>query len=259
MPVSRHVDAAQGDARRFDRPRSSRTPDVAASHDIRFSLDWGTTQCKVAYEIAPKGDMADSRRQRTLRIQEHRNQVPQVLGFIRDHNTRTLTFHWGLDFQRRTVQERHREEDFFPFDGLKMCLYDSRAQRLYRQRAQDELLRLAAASEGTLSLTIEELMSLHLREIRQSVMTALCEELTHRFSAEQLHKMQQHWVFPVPEIATLATNETFARVIREAGFPKGIRLVTETEAATAYVVRECDWMTTLLPRSLKAGMPHPIA
>lgn len=146
-------------------------------------------------------------------------------------------------------------DEVFEFHGLKMCLYPTNIQGDHRKILEEQLEKFAAASGRTDITTPEELIQLHLKQIREAAMAAVITRFGNFYPPDQIKRLSQRWSFTVPEIATLGTNQAFSQMIRGAGFPKGIMLMTETEAAAAWLMHEYSKTLRGLDNELEVSSP----
>lgn len=215
-------------------------------------LDYGTTQCKVAYEIRPVNANPNPERQHCVCLSPRRTQVPQTVAFIRENDE--FTFHWGYELEDLFGDNNaYGKENTFIFESLKTGFYDSQLQTDDMIMIKEELRRLEAASIGAYNLSFEDLMTMHLRCIREQAVSVVdaTESRLRTPWANQIRSLRQRWTFGVPEIMTLSSNQQFAAIIRDAGFPPDISLVTETEAAAAHLVQKCNLMASVLHDDLQ--------
>jgi len=224
-----------------------RAPRVASEHEVRLSVDYGTTQLKVAYHVAAKGKPTSTRQTFVASLQAQYGQLPQVLGFVKQREapsdapeTRaSFAFFWGAEFEEQLDRTDLGADDVFVFNNLKICLYSSRFQIQHRENIERELERYALASDEP-DTSLEWLLALHLSKVRQRAIQSIQAEFDWLWPVEEFSAVHQQWVFSVPEVATSASNQMFARAIMRAGYPEGIMLVTETEAASAWLMHEYD-------------------
>lgn len=151
------------------------------------------------------------------------------------------------------------DENLYIFPDLKMCLYKGELYVGSNDRVETELERLRIDSNGRHALTVEDLMVEHLSAILEATLSAVeaAEERHGVFSKEEIRAMPRHCIFTVPEITTLKSNRKFAAMIKRAGLPSKIGMVSETEAATAQILRECGLVDGQVLRGLKVSSFHP--
>ena len=204
-----------------------------------FAIDLGTTNLSVGCFIGEAGTKPTPKNSAILRLQDNREEVPQIVGFIREQSN--WRFVWGCEvrtLERLRGQGRVQKQDLVTFKWLKMCLYPSDQQLRTANEIKKQLLDMGTDFEGY-DRDWTWLLELHLREIRITAIEAAQRQFHARgWDPEVLaHVMARPINFiAVPEVSTPNDHVMMMEIITAAGYPPSAGLFYETETAGAWAV-----------------------
>ena len=218
--------------------QSRRTEAVLDPKDWQkaIGLDWGTSQSSAGSNIRRKCSEPNPNRTILLQLQQHVQQVPQIIGWVKLEGQSEL--YWGQEFEEIIDTYDLGRDELFIFRHPKMFFFPSAVQDRELQRAEAELARLEAAWQPEAELTLQWLVTEHFKHLRMAAEAAVRSQWGTRFTAAQIDAMDTHWIITTPEISTHATDQMLSRIFKNAGFPPGIIPAKETEAAAAWQIDE---------------------
>ena len=205
-----------------------------ASQEVHFCLDYGTTKSAVAFQIVDHHSQSmDPSKTRVIRLQDGDKFQAQTLGFVEDREG--WQFYWGSKMHALQREPGFSRKRSFIFTSLKLGIWPSIHESRKREEVEHALAELRQASGGKIDLyTIDDLLALHLYEIRRAAELALITTLEDQEDPRHIATMLHHWIHTVPEATRHRPNDRYMCAIRKAGFPAGVRLVSEGECAAVW-------------------------
>ena len=198
---------------------------------VQFAIDYGQTKIVAACQVVSKDAKAmDPSKTRVLDLQGFGTQNPQILGFVAEAGGE-FNFYWGHMFRRKQDEAVLASRRSFGFNSLKPAIWQGPEQEESRKDIHSLLARFHEVCDAFTDVqTVEDLLALHLRGIREACEAAIVSAFAGTAHARDIATMKHHFFFTVPEATRQEANFLLVAAIVEAGFPP-IRLLSEAECA----------------------------
>ncbi|KAK3616319.1 hypothetical protein LTR56_026028 [Elasticomyces elasticus] len=178
----------------------------ASEHELHLILDDGTPNLAVGCQIAKAGKQLRPDLTKILRLQADEQEISQVVAL----HLRTGELKWGYDVDDWTSSGLAQPEDLLQFQTLKACICDPHEAAKFNKTLNKHLGRRRHKSHDVFWLKLRRLKA-------RSESQRCCPTL-----------------LAIPEISLPDSNRKLQDLMFRAGFQEQVRLVSETQLASAW-------------------------
>ncbi|KAK4896493.1 hypothetical protein LTR27_005709 [Elasticomyces elasticus] len=196
----------------------------ASECELHLLVDDGTSNLAVSCQIVKAGKQLRSDRTKILRLQADEQEIPQMVAL----HLRTGELRWGYDVDDWISSGQAQPEDLLQFQMLKACICDPAEAEKVNNTLSKHLGRRRHKSHDVFWLKLR-----HLKLVRKAIDIALCVAYPE-FDAEWFAEVPRQTLLAIPEISLPDSNRKLQDLMFRAGFREQVRLVSETQLASAW-------------------------
>ncbi|KAK5690643.1 hypothetical protein LTR97_012199 [Elasticomyces elasticus] len=196
----------------------------ASEYELHLIVDDGTSNLAVGSQIVKAGQRLRPDLTKILRLQADEQEIPQVVAL----HLRTGELRWGYNVDDWTSSGLVQPEDLLQFQTLKACICDPHEADKVNRTLSKHLGSRRHKSHDVFWLKLR-----HLKLVRKAIEVALCNAYP-QFNAEWFAKVPRQTLLAIPEISLPDSNRKLQDLMFQAGFREQVRLVSETQLASAW-------------------------